>query len=176
MRLDAIAIGKNPPHDVNVVVEVPIGGEPIKYEMDKEAGTLVVDRFLYTPMRYPGNYGFVPHTLSEDGDPIDVLIANTRPIIPGAVINVKPIGVLRMEDDGGGDEKIIAVPSPKLTQRYAKVENYSDLPDISWKQIEHFFLHYKDLEPGKWVKLLGWGDAAEARRLIVEAIERARLA
>jgi inorganic pyrophosphatase len=176
MRLDAIAIGKNPPHDVNVVVEVPIGGEPIKYEMDKEAGTLVVDRFLYTPMRYPGNYGFVPHTLSEDGDPIDVLIANTRPIIPGAIINVKPIGVLRMEDDGGGDEKIIAVPSPKLTQRYAKVENYSDLPEISWKQIEHFFLHYKDLEPGKWVKLLGWGDAAEARRLIVEAIERARLA
>ncbi|MCZ8184964.1 MAG: inorganic diphosphatase [Beijerinckiaceae bacterium] len=176
MRLDAIAIGKNPPHDINVVVEVPIGGEPIKYEMDKEAGTLVVDRFLYTPMRYPGNYGFVPHTLSEDGDPIDVLIANTRPIIPGAVINVKPIGVLRMEDDGGGDEKIIAVPSPKLTQRYAKVENYSDLPEITWKQIEHFFLHYKDLEPGKWVKLLGWGDAAEARRLIVEAIERARLA
>ncbi|MCZ8184147.1 MAG: inorganic diphosphatase [Beijerinckiaceae bacterium] len=176
MRLDAISIGKNPPHDINVVVEVPIGGEPIKYEMDKEAGTLVVDRFLYTPMRYPGNYGFVPHTLSEDGDPIDVLIANTRPIIPGAVINVKPIGVLRMEDDGGGDEKIIAVPSPKLTQRYAKVENYSDLPEITWKQIEHFFLHYKDLEPGKWVKLLGWGDAAEARRFIVEAIERARLA
>jgi inorganic pyrophosphatase len=131
MRLDAIAIGKNPPYDVNVVVEVPLGGEPIKYEMDKESGTLVVDRFLYTPMRYPGNYGFVPHTLSDDGDPIDVLIANTRPIIPGAIINVKPIGVLRMEDDGGGDEKIIAVPSPKLTQRYAKVENYSDLPEIT---------------------------------------------
>lgn len=174
MRIDAIAIGKNPPHDVNVVIEVPIGGEPIKYEMDKEAGTLVVDRFLYTPMRYPGNYGFVPHTLSEDGDPIDVLVANTRPIIPGAVINVKPIGVLRMEDDGGGDEKIIAVPSAKLTQRYASIENYTQLPEISWKQIEHFFLHYKDLEPGKWVKLLGWGDAAEARKLIVEAIERAR--
>jgi inorganic pyrophosphatase len=174
MRIDAISIGKNPPHDVNVIIEVPIGGEPIKYEMDKEAGTLVVDRFLYTPMRYPGNYGFVPHTLSDDGDPIDVLVANTRPIIPGAVINVKPIGVLRMEDDGGGDEKIIAVPSAKLTQRYAAVENYTDLPEISWKQIEHFFLHYKDLEPGKWVKLQGWGDAAEARRLIVEAIERAR--
>lgn len=174
MRLDAIAIGKNPPYDVNVIVEVPIGGEPIKYEMDKDAGTLVVDRFLYTPMRYPGNYGFVPHTLSEDGDPIDVLIANTRPIIPGAIINVKPIGVLRMEDDGGGDEKIIAVPSPKLTQRYSKVENYSDLPEITWRQIEHFFLHYKDLEPGKWVKLLGWGDAAEARKLILEAVERAR--
>ena len=176
MRIDALAIGKNPPHDVNVIIEVPIGGEPIKYEMDKDAGTLVVDRFLYTPMRYPGNYGFVPHTLSDDGDPIDVLVANTRPIIPGAVINVKPIGVLRMEDDGGGDEKIIAVPSAKLTQRYANVENYTDLPEISWRQIEHFFLHYKDLEPGKWVKLLGWGNAEEARGLIVEAIERAKRA
>jgi inorganic pyrophosphatase len=174
MRIDAIAIGKNPPDDVNVIIEVQIGGEPIKYEMDKEAGTLIVDRFLYTPMRYPGNYGFVPHTLSDDGDPIDVLVANTRPIIPGAVINVKPIGVLRMEDDGGGDEKIIAVPSAKLTKRYAHISNYTDLPEITWKQIEHFFLHYKDLEPGKWVKLLGWGDAAEAKRLIVEAIERAR--
>ncbi|OYU48012.1 MAG: inorganic pyrophosphatase [Rhizobiales bacterium PAR1] len=176
MRIDALSIGKNPPHDVNVIIEVPIGGEPIKYEMDKDAGTLVVDRFLYTPMRYPGNYGFVPHTLSDDGDPIDVLVANTRPIIPGAVINVKPIGVLRMEDDGGGDEKIIAVPSAKLTQRYANVQNYTDLPEISWRQIEHFFLHYKDLEPGKWVKLLGWGDAEEARGLIVEAIERAKKA
>ncbi len=174
MRIDAISIGKNPPEDVNVIIEVQIGGEPIKYEMDKEAGTLIVDRFLYTPMRYPGNYGFVPHTLSDDGDPIDVLVANTRPIIPGAVINVKPIGVLKMEDDGGGDEKIIAVPSAKLTKRYAHVQNYTDLPEITWKQIEHFFLHYKDLEPGKWVKLMGWGDAAEARKLIVEAIERAK--
>ncbi len=174
MRLDAIAIGKNPPHDINVVIEVPIGGEPIKYEMDKESGALVVDRFLYTPMRYPGNYGFVPHTLSDDGDPIDVLVANTRPIIPGAIINVRPIGVLRMEDDGGGDEKIIAVPSAKLTARYDHVKNYTQLPEITWKQIEHFFVHYKDLEPGKWVKLLGWGDAEEAQRLIVEAIERAR--
>ncbi len=174
MRIDAISIGKNPPEDVNVIIEVQIGGEPIKYEMDKEAGTLIVDRFLYTPMRYPGNYGFVPHTLSDDGDPIDVLVANTRPIIPGAVINVKPIGVLKMEDDGGGDEKIIAVPSAKLTKRYAHIQNYTDLPEITWKQIEHFFLHYKDLEPGKWVKLMGWGDAAEAKSLIVEAIERAK--
>jgi inorganic pyrophosphatase len=173
MRIDAIAIGKNPPEDVNVIIEVPIGGEPIKYEMDKEAGTLVVDRFLYTPMRYPGNYGFVPHTLSEDGDPIDVLVANTRPIVPGAVINVRPIGVLRMQDDGGGDEKIIAVPSPKLTQRYASVKNYDQLPQITIEQIQHFFEHYKDLEPGKWVKTLGWGDAAEARSLILEAIARA---
>jgi inorganic pyrophosphatase len=174
MRIDAISIGNNPPHDINVIIEVPIGGEPIKYEMDKAAGTLVVDRFLYTPMRYPGNYGFVPHTLSDDGDPIDVLVANTRPIIPGAVINVKPIGVLKMEDDGGGDEKIIAVPSSKLTKRYEKVRSYTDLPEITWKQIEHFFLHYKDLEPGKWVKLSGWGDAREAERLILEAIERAK--
>ena len=173
MRIEAIAIGKNPPDDVNVIVEVPIGGEPIKYEMDKEAGTLVVDRFLYTPMRYPGNYGFVPHTLSEDGDPIDVLIANTRPILAGAVINVRPVGVLRMADDGGGDEKIIAVPSPALTKRYVNVREYTDLPEITLEQIRHFFEHYKDLEPGKWVKIEGWGNAADARRLIEEAIERA---
>ncbi|MCC2654499.1 MAG: inorganic pyrophosphatase [Microvirga sp.] len=174
MRLDALKIGKNPPDDVNVVIEVPIGGEPIKYEMDKESGALVVDRFLYTAMRYPGNYGFIPHTLSGDGDPCDVLIANTRAIIPGAVMNVRPVGVLVMEDDGGQDEKIIAVPSSKLTQRYDRVANYTDLPEITIKQIEHFFEHYKDLEPGKWAKIIRWGDAEEARRLIVEAIERAK--
>jgi inorganic pyrophosphatase len=174
MRIDAIAVGFNPPEDVNVIVEVPIGGEPIKYEMDKAAGTLVVDRFLHTPMRYPGNYGFVPHTLSEDGDPIDVLVANTRPIVPGAVINVRPIGVLKMVDDAGTDEKVLAVPVPKLTKRYAHVMNYTDLPRITLEQVQHFFEHYKDLEPGKWVKLDGWGDAAEARRLISEAIARAK--
>lgn len=173
MNLNAIPIGNNPPDDINVIIEVAIGGEPIKYEMNKEAGALYVDRFLYTPMRYPGNYGFVPHTLSEDGDPIDVLVANTRPIIPGAIINCRPVGVLKMEDDGGGDEKIIAVPSPKLTQRYVNVHNYTDLPSITLEQIQHFFEHYKDLEPGKWVKLLGWGDAAEARALIMAAIARA---
>jgi inorganic pyrophosphatase len=174
MRLDAIPVGTTPPDDVNVVVEVPIGGEPVKYEMHKAAGTLFVDRFLYTPMRYPGNYGFVPHTLSDDGDPIDVLIANTTPIVPGAVINVRPVGVLKMEDNAGGDEKIIAVPSSHITQRYIRIENYSDLPVISQQQIQHFFEHYKDLEPGKWVKVSGWGDAAEAKRLIVEAIGRAK--
>jgi inorganic pyrophosphatase len=173
MRLDAVPIGISPPDDVNVVIEVPIGGEPIKYEMNKEAGTLFVDRFLHTPMRYPGNYGFVPHTLSQDGDPIDVLVANTRPIVPGAVINVRPVGVLRMEDDGGGDEKIIAVPSSRLTQRYLHVANYTDLPQITLDQIQHFFEHYKDLEPGKWAKLKGWGDAGEAGRMIIEAIARA---
>ena len=172
MRIEAIPIGKNPPHDVNVIIEVPVGGEPIKYEMDKAAGTLFVDRFLYTPMRYPGNYGFVPHTLSLDGDPIDVLIANTRPIIPGAVINVRPVGVLKMEDDGGGDEKIIAVPMPKLTRRYEHIHTITDLPQITREQIQHFFEHYKDLEPGKWVKVLGWGDAEAARKLIEEAIAR----
>jgi len=173
MRIDAIAVGLDPPEDINVIVEVPIGGEPIKYEMDKAAGTLVVDRFLHTPMRYPGNYGFVPHTLSEDGDPLDVLVANTRPIFPGAVINVRPIGVLRMVDDAGSDEKILAVPTPKLTKRYAQVANYTDLPRITLEQVQHFFEHYKDLEPGKWVKMRGWGDAAEAKRLIGEAIVRA---
>ncbi|MCW8088075.1 inorganic diphosphatase [Sabulicella glaciei] len=174
MNLSAIPTGKNPPEDVNVIIEVAIGGEPIKYEMDKDAGVLFVDRFLYTPMRYPGNYGFVPHTLSDDGDPIDVLVANTRPIVPGAVMNCRPVGVLLMEDDGGTDEKIIAVPSPKLTKRYEGVKDVQDLPQITLDQIRHFFEHYKDLEPGKWVKVKGWGDAAMARRLIQEAVERAK--
>jgi inorganic pyrophosphatase len=173
MRLDAITIGTNPPHDVNVVIEVPIGGEPIKYEMDKAAGTLVVDRFLYTAMRYPGNYGFIPHTLSGDGDPCDVLVANTRAIIPGAMISVRPVGVLIMEDNAGEDEKIVAVPSRHLTQRYDRIHTYTDLPEITLKQIEHFFAHYKDLEPGKWVKIVRWGGAEDAQRLIVEGIERA---
>ena len=176
MRIEAIKIGINPPIDINVIIEVPIGGEPIKYEMDKEAGTLVVDRFLYTSMRYPGNYGFVPHTLSEDGDPIDVLVANTRAIAPGAVINCRPVGVFKMEDEKGLDEKIIAVPSPALTLRYGHVTNYNQLPEITLSQIAHFFEHYKDLEKDKWVKALGWGDAEEARRMIVEAIDRAKAA
>jgi inorganic pyrophosphatase len=174
MRIEAIATGHNPPEDVNVIIEVPIGGEPIKYEMDKDAGTLFVDRFLHTSMRYPGNYGFVPHTLSGDGDPIDVLVCNTRELIPGCVINVRPIGVLVMEDNAGQDEKVIAVPSPKLTKRYEKVFNYTDLPQITVDQIAHFFEHYKDLEPGKWVKIAGWHDAARAKQMIVEAIERAK--
>ncbi|MBI2717267.1 MAG: inorganic diphosphatase [Rhizobiales bacterium] len=176
MRIDAIAIGKNPPEEVNVIVEVPVGGEPIKYEMDKEAGTLVVDRFLYTSMRYPGNYGFIPHTLSGDGDPCDVLIANQRGIIPGAVVSCRPVGVLKMQDEAGGDEKIVAVPVPRLTRRYENVHEYTDLPEITRQQIEHFFEHYKDLEKGKWVKLIGWGGAAEARRMIIEGIERAKAA
>src|SRR2546426_1315222 len=174
MRIDAIPIGVNPPNDVNVIVEVPVGGEPIKYEMDKEAGTLVVDRFLYTSMRYPGNYGFIPHTLSLDGDPCEVLIANQRSIVPGAVLAVRRVGVLLMQDEAGGDEKIIAVPVPKLTRRYENVHDYTDLPEITRQQIQHFFEHYKDLETGKWVKVKGWGDVAQAEEMIVEAIARAK--
>jgi len=174
VRIEAISVGRNPPDEINVIVEVPVGGEPIKYEMDKEAGTLIVDRFLYTPLRYPGNYGFIPHTLSDDGDPVDVLVANQRAIVPGAVMAVRPVGILRMQDEAGGDEKIIAVPSSKLTQRYDKVKTYSDLPEITLQQIQHFFEHYKDLEPGKWVKVLRWGSAEDAHRLILEGIARAK--
>jgi len=176
MRIDAISSGNNPPDEVNVIIEVPVGGEPIKYELDKASGTLFVDRFLYTPMRYPGNYGFIPHTLSPDGDPTDVLVCNTRAIVPGAVMSCRPVGVLVMEDDGGSDEKIIAVPAAKLTQRYAHIENYSDLPAITLQQIQHFFEHYKDLEPNKWVRIHHWGDADEARRMIVEGMARAKAA
>ena len=174
MNLEAVAIGIDPPGEVNVVIEVPIGGEPIKYEMDKASGALMVDRFLYTAMRYPGNYGFIPHTLSGDGDPCDVMVANTRAIVPGAIMSCRIVGVLMMEDEAGGDEKLIAVPAHKLTKRYDSVNNYTDLPNITVDQIEHFFAHYKDLEPGKWVKILRWGDAAEAQALVMEGIERAK--
>ncbi|MBN9599447.1 MAG: inorganic diphosphatase [Afipia sp.] len=174
MNIDAISLGPNPPHEVNVVIEVPVGGEPIKYELDKAAGTLVVDRFLYTAMRYPGNYGFIPHTLSEDGDPCDVLVASTRAIVPGAVMAVRPVGVLLMEDEAGGDEKIVAVPTSKLTKRYDRIQNYSDLPEITLEQIQHFFEHYKDLEPNKWVKVLRWEGAATAHKLILDGIARAK--
>ncbi|HHN67997.1 MAG TPA: inorganic diphosphatase [Thermopetrobacter sp.] len=173
MRLEAITIGANPPEEVNVVIEVPIGGEPIKYEMDKAAGTVVVDRYLYTPMRYPGNYGFIPHTLGDDGDPLDVVLISSRPLLPGCIIAVRPVGVLKMRDEKGGDEKIVAVPAPHITRHYETIHDIADLPDIQLKQIEHFFTHYKDLEGGKWVKTEGWGGAAEARALIMAAIDAA---
>ena len=172
MDVSAISIGPNPPKDIHAVIEIPLGGAPVKYELDKTSGALMVDRFLHTAMFYPGNYGFIPHTLSGDGDPCDVLVANTRAILPGAVMSVRPVGVLLMEDEAGGDEKIIAVPSSKLTQRYDKVKTYSDLPDITLQQIQHFFEHYKDLERGKWVKVLRWGSAEEAHKLILEGIAR----
>jgi inorganic pyrophosphatase len=174
VNLNAIPTGKNPPEDVNVIIEVPIGGEPIKYEMDKASGALFVDRFLYTSMRYPGNYGFVPHTLSLDGDPIDVVVCNTRAIAPGAVMSCRIVGVLMMEDEAGGDEKLLAVPSDKLTKRYENIKDIDDLPQITRDQIRHFFEHYKDLEPGKWVKVVRWGNAEEAKQMVVEAIERAK--
>ncbi len=174
MRLDAVPIGIDPPREVNVVIEVPIGGEPIKYEMDKPSGALIVDRFLYTAMRYPGNYGFIPHTLSGDGDPCDVIVANTRAIIPGAIRSCRIVGVLLMEDEAGGDEKLIAVPGHKLTQRYDRVQDYKDLPAITLQQIEHFFSHYKDLEPGKWVKIVRWGGAEEAMAMVSAGIARAK--
>jgi inorganic pyrophosphatase len=176
MRLEAVPVGANAPHEVNVVIEVPIGGEPIKYEMHKESGALMVDRFLYTAMRYPGNYGFIPHTLSDDGDPCDVIVANTRAIVPGAIMSCRIVGVLVMEDEAGGDEKLVAVPAHKLTKRYDGVQNYTDLPKITLDQIEHFFAHYKDLEPGKWVKIVRWGDAEEARAMVQAGIERAKAA
>ena len=174
MDITKIPTGRNVPQDVHAVIEIPVDQSPVKYEFDYGSGTMQVDRFLNTPMRYPGNYGFVPHTLSADGDPIDVLVCNTRAIFPGAVINCRPIGVLVMEDDGGGDEKIIAVPSTKLTQRYDKVQTVADLPDITLNQIEHFFAHYKDLEPNKWVKIKEIGDVNLAKTLIGDSIIRAR--
>jgi inorganic pyrophosphatase len=174
MNIDAIPIGKNPPDDLNVIIEVPLGGEPIKYEIDKASGALFVDRFLYTPMRYPGNYGFVPHTLCGDGDPLDVLVMNSRPLVPGAVVRWRPVGVLFMEDDGGSDEKILALPVHKLTAMYDNVHDIADVQAIQVERVKHFFTHYKDLEPGKWAKISHVGDSAEARRVILESIEKAK--
>ena len=174
MDLSKVSIGPNPPEDVNVVVEVPLGGEPIKYEIDKVSGAMFVDRFLYTSMRYPCNYGFVPHTLSLDGDPIDVMVVGNRALVPGCVVRAKPVGVLMMEDDKGQDEKILAVPHHTLTRYYEKVDCYTDLPDILVERIVHFFEHYKDLEPNKWVKVEGLQNAARARELIAQAVERAK--
>ena len=174
MDITKIAIGQNPPDDLNVIIEVPLGGEPIKYEIDKASGAMFVDRYLYTSMRYPCNYGFVPHTLSLDGDPIDVMVVGQRALVPGAVVRARPIGVLLMEDDGGEDEKILAVPHQKLTRFYEKVQNYTDLPDTLIDRTSHFFQHYKDLEPNKWVKVRGWEGVDKARELIRESIERAK--
>lgn len=172
MRLDAISQGENPPYDINVVVEVPLGGEPVKYELDKESGALVVDRILHTSMRYPCNYGFMPHTLSDDGDAIDVMVVSRVPVVPGAIIRCRPIGVLVMEDEAGEDEKIIAVPVNKLSPYYKDVSSYRELPDILTDQIAHFFGHYKDLETKKWVQIKRWGEAEEAMEFIRESMHR----
>jgi inorganic pyrophosphatase len=170
MDLSKISAGKNPPHDINVVIEVPQGGSPVKYEIDKESGALFVDRYLHTSMVYPADYGFIPNTLCGDGDPCDVLVVSHTPVVPGAVIRCRPIGALLMEDDGGKDEKILAVPVDKLYPFYANVKSYKDLPPILCDQIAHFFQHYKDLEKGKWVKISGWVDAEEAGKLIEQSI------
>lgn len=172
MDLSKIPAGKNPPWDVNVIIEVPLRGEPVKYEVDKETGALFVDRFLHTAMYYPANYGFIPHTLSGDGDPTDVLVVGSVAVIPGAVLRSRPIGVLIMEDESGEDEKILAVPVDKLHPFYTDVATYSDLPEILLDQIAHFFQHYKDLEKGKWVKIKRWGDAQEAAKLIQDGLAR----
>jgi inorganic pyrophosphatase len=169
-----VPVGENPPYDVNVIIENPMGGIPVKYELDKESGLMFVDRFLHTSMHYPGNYGFIPHTLSGDGDPVDVLVISSVPVMPGAVMRSRPIGVLLMEDDKGLDEKIVAVPVPKLYPYHDNIERIEDLRPILKDQIAHFFTHYKDLEKGKWSKLNGWESADIAQKMILEGIERAK--
>ena len=173
MAFDKVSPGKQLPDNFNVVIEIPMNADPIKYEVDKESGAMFVDRFLHTAMHYPVNYGFVPHTLSNDGDPVDVMVVSQIGVTVGAVLRSRPIGVLLMEDESGKDEKILAVPHSKLHPYYDEVQSYKDLPTILLQQIEHFFAHYKDLEPGKWVKVTGWGDAQVAARLIQEGIDRA---
>jgi len=169
--ISKIPTGIKPPWDINVIVEVSLGGEPVKYEFDKESGAIYVDRILHTSMRYPCNYGFLPHTLADDGDAVDVLVVTNEPIIPKAVMRCRPVGVLLMEDEEGLDEKILAVPSDKLIPFHASVSSYRDLPQILLDQIAHFFEHYKDLEPNKWAKVQGWGEPAQACKLIEDAME-----
>ena len=172
MEISKLPVGSNPPDEVNVVIEVPLRSDPIKYELDKESGWIFVDRYLYTTMFYPCNYGFIPQTLAEDGDPIDVMVIGRLPVQAGVVMRVNPIGVLKMIDEAGADEKILAKPIDKITLINRNVHDYRDVPEIDLQRIAHFFSHYKDLEPSKWVKLQGWGDADEAKQLIREGIER----
>ncbi len=171
MDMNKIPVGSDVPWDVNVIVEVPVGTEPVKYEMDKESGALFVDRIMHTSMRYPCNYGFIPHTLADDGDPVDVLIANNTPIMPGAVVRCRPIGVLLMEDEAGMDEKLMMVPVDSLNPWYTAVQSHEELPTVFLDRIRHFFEHYKDLEKGKWVKIHGWGDKDKAAQLIVDGMQ-----
>jgi inorganic pyrophosphatase len=174
MNIDLIPIGDDPPDSINVVIEVAVGGEPVKYEFDKLSGALFVDRILHTPMRYPANYGFVPHTLSPDGDPIDALVVARSPFIPGCVVRARPIAVLFLEDEHGRDEKLLTVPVDSTFPYYSRVAGTDDLPDIVRQQVVHFFTHYKDLEPEKWARVGRWGDAGEAKRVLLEAIERGK--
>ena len=165
-----LTVGKNVPQDVNVVIEIAAGSNPVKYEFDKESNMILVDRFVATPMFYPANYGFIPSTLGDDGDPLDALVITPHPLVVGSVIRARPIGLLKMEDDGGMDEKILMLPISKLTKLYDHVQNYDDLPQITLDQIAHFFTHYKDLEPGKWAKIDGWRDKKTAEDLIEKSV------
>ncbi|MDH3229106.1 MAG: inorganic diphosphatase [Alphaproteobacteria bacterium] len=174
MDITKIPVGANPPWNVNVIIEVSLGSDPVKYEFDKASGAIYVDRFLHTAMFYPANYGFIPHTLSGDGDPCDVLVVGRVPVVPGAIVRSRPVGVLMMEDESGQDEKILAVPIDQLHPYYSDVVSYRDLPEVLRDQIAHFFAHYKDLEKDKWAKVTRWGEAEEATRLIEEAIARAK--
>jgi inorganic pyrophosphatase len=172
MSLNNIPAGKNLTEEVNVIIEIPAHADPVKYEVDKDSGALFVDRFMATCMHYPANYGYVPHTLSEDGDPVDVLVLTTFPLLSGSVIRCRPVGVLNMTDESGKDAKVLAVPVDKLSSIYRNVKETTDLPELLLRQIEHFFEHYKDLEPGKWVKVDGWADAAAAKAEITASVER----
>lgn len=173
MGFDLVKAGKDVPNDINVIIEISAQGDPIKFEVDKDSGAVFVDRFMGTSMRYPLNYGYVPHTIAGDGDPVDVLVVTPFPLAPGVVIRCRPVGLLKMEDESGLDAKVIAVPVSKLTPLYDKVQSIDDLPELLMKQTVHFFEHYKDLEPGKWVKVLGWGSADDARQEILDGIKNA---
>ncbi len=174
MSYNNIPPGKDAPNDIYVVIEIPTNSDPIKYEVDKDSDALFVDRFLGTPMFYPANYGYIPNTLSEDGDAADVMVVTPYPVVAGSVIRCRPVGMLRMEDESGIDAKIVAVPHEKLTPIYKNVQEYTDLPELLLKQMEHFFTHYKDLEPGKWVKISGWGGSDDAKQEILKSIEAAK--
>ncbi len=173
MGFDLVSAGKDVPNDINVVIEIQAQADPIKFEVDKDSGAVFVDRFMGTSMRYPINYGYIPHTIAGDGDPVDVLVVTPFPLLPGVVIRCRPVGVLKMEDESGVDAKIVAVPVSKLTPLYDKVQTIEDLPDLLMRQTAHFFEHYKDLEPGKWVKVIGWGTIEEARQEILDGVKNA---
>ena len=173
MSYSKVPAGKDLPNDIYVAIEIPANHAPIKYEIDHDIDCLMVDRFMATPMFYPANYGFIPHTLSDDGDPCDVIVLNPAPVVPGCVIRCRPIGVLLMEDEAGQDEKLVCVPHDKIHPFFSDIQSCDDLPKITRQQIEHFFARYKDLEPGKWVKITGWGSAEKAAELIQQGIAAA---
>lgn len=176
MNLDRVSSGRDLPNDFNVIIEIPMNAAPIKYEVDKETGAMFVDRFMSTAMFYPCNYGYVPHTLSDDGDPVDVLVISPVPLISGVVVRCRPVGMLKMQDEAGGDTKVLAVPIDKLCSLYRSVESPRDLPEVILAQISHFFEHYKDLEPGKWVRLEGWVGPEEAKAEILDGVKRFKAA